>query len=374
MQPNVAGFSRMVRGHVLNKETIEFATVPTDTVPLLLITVDTEAEFDWSRPFSRKNTQVRSIVELHRAQDIFDRHGIRPTYAVDYAVATDGTAIRVLRDFLEDGTCHIGSHLNPWINPPFEETTSAYNSYPGNLPRDLEGPKLACLSEVIAENFGIRPQIYKAGRFGIGPNTAEILAGSAYRVDLSVVPHTSFSGDGGPDFSGFDPRPFWFSRERKLLEIPVSCGFCGALAALGPTLFPKAAGVGGMKMRLPGICARLGLLERIRLTPEGVDFTALRRLTRSLLAQGVRIFSFTFHSPSLGIGNTPYVCDHDELRTLLRTTDQYIAYFTSELGGKPVGPLELYRLLTEAKSSAPRHAADPSKAAKILGPRSCSPA
>ncbi len=322
-----------------------FAKVPDDTPPLLLVVVDAEAEFDWSRPFSRHSTRVESITEQHRAQAIFERFGIVPTYAIDFAVAADKTAIGILRRFLEDGRCEIGSHLNPWINPPHEETINAYNSYAGNLPPALERDKLSHLTDAIIENLGVRPTVYKAGRFGFGPNTADILEDLGYHVDLSVMPYTNFAADGGPIFSDFDSRPTWFGRRQKLLEIPMTCGFSGALAKWGPELFQVLANSTGMRMRLPGVCARLGLLERIRLTPEGVDHAAHRRLTESLLAQECRIFSFTYHSPSLAPGNTPYVRDRRDLNEFLHRMDRYFDYFVNELGGRPITATELHGLL-----------------------------
>src|SRR3546814_17614948 len=98
----------------------------------------------------------------------------------------------------------------------------------------------------------------------------------------------------------FEPR--WFGSDGALLEIPLSCGFHGRLRSLGPALFPHAAGPVGMGLRLPGVLARSGLLERIRLTTEGVDLAANRRLTRSLYALVRRIFSFLYPYPSLGPG------------------------------------------------------------------------
>ena len=322
------------------------AKLPDNTPPLLLVVVDAEAEFDWNRPFSRQNTRVDSIAEQYRAQEVFERYGIVPLYAIDFAVATDEGAVEILRRFVEEGACEIGSHLNPWINPPHEETVNVYNSYPGNLAPELEREKLKRLTDAVAENFGIRVKAYKAGRYGIGPNTAGILEDLDYRVDLSVVPYTSFAANDGPDFSNFDFRPFWFGRREKLLEIPVTCGFSGALAKRGPDLFPMLANGAGMRLRLPGICARLGLLERIHLTPEGVDHVAHRRLTESLLAQGCRIFSFTYHSPSLAPGNTPYSRDTRELNEFLQRMDRYFDYFINQLGGRQVTATELHGLLS----------------------------
>ena len=206
--------------------------------------------------------------------------------------------------------------------------------------------KLQRLTDAIAESMGIRPTAYKAGRYGLGLNTVGILEELDYRMDLSVVPYTSFAADNGPNFNGFDFRPFWFGKRRKLLEVPLTCGFSGVLAKRGPDLFPMLANGAGMWMRLPGICARLGLLERIRLTPEGIDHAAHRRLTESLLDQGCRVFSFAYHSPSLAPGNTPYVRDRRQLDEFLQRVDRYFDYFVNQLDGRPVTATQLHGLLS----------------------------
>jgi hypothetical protein len=330
---------------MLHRESIVLAVLPPDSPPLLLVIVDTEEDFDWASPLSREATAVRSIPDQRRAQEIFDERGVVPTYVIDYPVATSGAAVEVLGPLLADGRCEIGAHLHPWVNPPHEESVSSYNSFPGNLPKALERAKLARLTDAITDAFGKRPTIYKAGRYGVGPATSAILEELGYDVDISVVPFTSFTADVGPDFSDFGARPYWFGDRRKLLEIPLSVGFCGVLAKLGRGLYPILASRPGMMMRAPGLCARLGVLERIRLTPEGADYAALRRLTESMLAQGHRIFSLTYHSPSLAPGNTPYVADRADLETFLRTIAQYLEYFINDVGGRPTTLTALYRLL-----------------------------
>lgn len=323
------------------------ARLPADQPPLLLVVVDTEEEFDWHLPHARENTSVDAIAAQGLAQEIFARHGIVPTYVVDYPVATTATAVEVLKPLADRGECRIGAHLHPWVNPPHVETVDARNSYPGNLPPELEREKLAALTAAISNAFDSRPIIYKAGRYGVGPATAEILEELGYLIDVSVVPFTSFSADGGPDFSqsGFDPA--WFGSRRQLLEIPLSCGFCGLLRSFGPAIFPRVATSAGMRMHLPGILARSGLLERIRLTPEGVDLAANIRVARSLYALGCRLFTLTYHSPSLVPGMTPYVSSAAELAAFLETLDRFFTFFRSELGGRPSDPLEVYTLLRE---------------------------
>ena len=63
---------------------------------------------------------------------------------------------------------------------------NAHNSYPGNLPRDLEAEKLRLLTEKITRSFGTRPVTYLAGRYGFGPNTGEILEGGATEAPASA--------------------------------------------------------------------------------------------------------------------------------------------------------------------------------------------
>ncbi len=324
------------------------ARLPAGGPPLLLVVIDTEEEFDWRQPHSRANTAVTSIGAQGLAQDVFGRYGIVPTYVIDHPVASDSAAVSVLRGFYDLGTCRIGTHLHPWVNPPHSESVTAFNSYPGNLPAHLERAKLESLTTAVAAAFGATPTIYKAGRYGIGPATAGILEALGYKIDLSVVPYTRFTADGGPDYSACGVQPWWFGTRGDLLEIPLACGFYGLLRGAGPALFPAISGPAGMRLRLPGILARAHLLERIRLTPEGVDLQANIRLARSLHQQGCRIFTLTYHSPSLVPGMTPYVRSEAELAQFLATIDGFCAFFFEELGGRPSEPQEIYDLLRQA--------------------------
>ncbi len=149
-------------------------------------------------------------------------------------------------------------------------------------------------------------------------------------------------GDGGPDFTAFDFRPFWFGSRGDVLPIPLACAFYGRLKRQGPRLDPRLVSPAGLRLHLPGIFARAGLLERIRLTTEGVDLAANKRLTRALLDQGCRLFTLTYHSPSLAPGMTPYVRDQGDLERFLGELDAYLGFFLEELGGRAITPYEAY--------------------------------
>jgi hypothetical protein len=300
-----------------------------------MVVVDTEEEFDWSRPHSRSETRVDHVPHLGAIQALLERHGILPTYVVDYPVASQETGYAPLRDWLFGGKCEIGAHLHPWVNPPFGEELMLSNTYPGNLPPALEKEKLTRLTDVITANFGSRPTIYRAGRYGIGRATGGILEELGYEIDTSVVPFTDFREDGGPDFTSFDEQPFWFGPTRQVLEIPLTVGWYGQLATFGRMLQPWLVSKPGLRLHLPGIFARSHLLERIRLTPEGTSFPELKRLTDAMLRAGHRLFVFSYHSPSVVPGNTPYVRTAAELQHFLSVIERFCEYFLGACAGVP---------------------------------------
>jgi hypothetical protein len=307
--------------------------VPSSWPPTLLVVVDTEEEFDWAGPFDRSNTQVRNIQEQPLAQAVFDAHGVAPTYVVDYPVAVSLDGIDILGRIAASGRCTIGAHLHPWVTPPHEGPVDARNSFPGNLPAPLERAKLAALTEAIEAGFGARPTIYKAGRYGVGPATAAILDDLGYRIDCSVVPFTNFTAAEGPDFSAVADRPFMVTD--RLMEVPLSVGFVGALADQGRHLFPRLQTGLGQRLRLAGIAQRAGLLERLRLSPEGHSLQDMIRQTRAGVAAGKRLFMLTFHSSSLLPGGTPYVRSEADRRAFLNVLEGYCSFFMGALGGRP---------------------------------------
>lgn len=300
--------------------------------PILTAVVDTEEEFDWSAPFDASATSVDNISEQSFSQAIFDSHGMVPTYVVDYPVATTPSSRRILRRIADDGRCEIGAHLHPWVSPPHDGPVDAVHSYPGNLPAELERRKLEALTEAIADGFGRRPRIYKAGRYGIGPATQQILEDLGYQIDVSMVPYTDFSHQHGPDFRSYGPAPFRVGP--SLVELPLSVGFAGRLARYGAELYPALSTSWGMKLRLPGIAARFGLLERIRLSPEGHTLDDMKRLTSAALAEGQRFFMLTYHSSSLLPGATTYVRDAADRQAFLGTLDGYLRFFLGDCSGR----------------------------------------
>jgi hypothetical protein len=272
----------------------------------------------------------------HLAHRVFERHGVVPVYLADYPVATQDAGVAPLRDLLQSRLCDIGAQLHPWVTPPFTEVLGEAQSYAGNLPLALELAKARSLTEALGEAFSERPLIYRTGRFGVGLRSADVLKRLGYLADSSVAPcwppprmradRAAWAGT---------PGPYWVDREKSLMEIPVSASLVGALAGrLGTGLAPWLFHPMAQRAHLTGLAARLGLLERIRLTPEGMTITEAKRLTHALFDAGQRVFVLTYHSPSLEPGNTPYVRNLAQRERFLAWLDEYYTFFREEIGGR----------------------------------------
>jgi hypothetical protein len=268
-----------------------------------MLFVDTEEEFDWDRPLQRTGHGVTVLGGMARGQRYFAQAGVKPVYVTDFPVIDSDAAADMMGRWLADGEADIGAHLHPWVNPPHVETVSARNSYVGFLPEDTERAKLEALCRRIAERFGARPLAYRAGRYGVGLNSARLLEEAGFRLDSSVRSRFDYSHQYGPDFQGLPQNPYWAGPGRGLMELPLSTAFTGLMRGAGERLYRTTRTLGP----LAGAMARAGILSRVPLTPEGVPVTDAIAAIDALIGEGVRVLNFSFHSPTLEPGHTPYV-------------------------------------------------------------------
>jgi hypothetical protein len=278
----------------------------------VLLTVDTEEEFDWGAPFSRENHGLSHVAAIPRFQRFCEGIGAHPVYLVDWPIARDPAAVEIIGDAVMRRTADVGVQLHPWVNPPFEEEVSRHNSFAGNLSPALEASKFNALRDRIESAFGTPPLIYRAGRYGLGPNTAKMLKQAGIRIDTSVRSLFDYSHEAGPDYSAHPLAPYWVDEERELLELPVTSAYWGPLRELGRPL----QRLGKAAPRALGALARLGLFERIALTPEGVSAEEAIRGIEIALDSGLPLLVLSFHSPSLAAGHTPYVRDEAGVEAL----------------------------------------------------------
>ena len=307
-------------------------TVPLSTQPVLVTVVDTEEEFDWAAPFSRANTRVTAMRHVSRAHKVFAKYGVKPTYVVDYPVAAQDDGVKPIEELYRSNVCAIGAHLHPWVNPPYSEMVGPSASFTSNLDPALQSSKLRALTDIIGERFNLQPRVFKAGRYGVSRTTTELVAGMDYLVDNSVCPRMDFTGAGGPSFVEFDARPFFLTP--TLLELPCTVDFVGWLGPAGPAVHRAASASVFDRLRAVGVLSRLRAVRRIMLSPEGNTLEEMCALARGLYRRGLRVFTLSYHSPSLEPGHTPYVRSDRDLETFLSCLDGFCDFFMDELRGR----------------------------------------
>lgn len=303
-----------------------------------MLFVDTEEEFDWNAPFSRTGHGVTALDGMARGQAWFAGAGVKPVYVTDYPVIDSDPAADMMGRWLADGAADIGAHLHPWVNPPHVEQVTAANSYVGFLPETVERAKLEALCHRIANRFGARPIAYRAGRYGVGPNSARLLEEAGFRLDSSVRSRFDYSAQHGPDFQGLPQNPYWAGPRRSLVELPLSTAFVGLLRGGGERLYRAARGMGSMA----GTLSRMRMLSRVPLTPEGIPAADAIRAIDALIEEGVRVLNFSFHSPTLEPGHTPYVRNEADLTAFYRWWDVVLAH----LARRNILPATLDQLLS----------------------------
>jgi hypothetical protein len=136
---------------------------------------------------------------------------------------------------------------------------------------------------------------------------------------------------GGPSFAELDSRPFFLTS--SLLECPCTIDYVGWMGERGRALHALANDRRLTALRLTGVLAKLRAVNRIMLSPEGNTLGEMCALARALYARGLRVFTLSYHSPSLEPGHTPYVRSTSDLEGFLSRIEGFCEFFLGELQG-----------------------------------------
>ena len=297
----------------------------------LVASIDTE-EDNW-RP-TRTDVRVENAAELPGLHRFLRGVGLRPTYFVDHPVSSDPRGAASLDEILGLGGGEIGAHLHPWNTPPLEEAMSPAHTMLCNLPPALQRAKLSTLCETLASVSGARPTAFRAGRFGLGPETVPLLLEAGFRVDSSVVPFVSWTGDAGADYVGAPLDAYWLGpqaadlrqpgRPGGLRELPLSCGFTRRPFGWRSRLHEALRRGALTRLPLAGLTSRLGLARRVILSPELETVDDMLTASRCLLEEGARALQIFWHSPSLVPGLSPFVRNAADRERLFATIAGYV--------------------------------------------------
>lgn len=298
----------------------------------LIITIDTE-EDNWGRYIS-EGYSLNNIDRIQALQDMFDSYNVFPTYLVTYPVATDESAVSILKNILDRGGCEIGTHAHPWNTPPFEEEASEYNSMLCNLPADLQYRKIKYLHEAIQKSFDINPVCFRSGRWSYGPSVAFSLQDLGYAVDTSLTPYTDWTRYHGPDFTDVSPIPFKFScddifkssLDGNMMEIPATIGFLQSNFARCGRILKTVRSKPFAYFKLVGILYKLNIVNKVWLSPETTDSKTMIKLANNMLRNNHTVINMVFHSPTLMAGLTPFVRTKADEASFLKRIREFLVF------------------------------------------------
>lgn len=300
----------------------------------LNVVIHAEEEFDWSAGFYRSNNSVSHGKQLLSFCKKLLNFDLKLVLAMDYVFITSSDGQEFVEEMKREANPKVefATHLHPWVNPPFENDNDKVNeadSYPGNLSYELEFGKLQTLTDRIEQTTGSRPNTYLAGRYGIGPNSYEILKQQGYQRDLSVTPFANFSHQAGPDFS---EKTNSCEIVNSILSIPHTTGYVSRVRAFTNYLNKSHKNLHKFNSSFLGkVLLKLLGVKRVRLSPEGFSFNEMKKLTESLVDLGIKDFVFSFHSPSVKVGLTPYVKTQQELTIFENESVKYCHWFNQSL-------------------------------------------
>src|SRR3546814_12335761 len=104
--------------------------------------------------------------------------------------------------------------------PPRVTRTDTLFPYTTLFRSALERAKIVALRDRIAQETGKPPISLRAGRYGVGPNSARLREEEGFRRDSSVRTLFDYRGQQGPDRYHLPLVTYWTGTERGLIELP----------------------------------------------------------------------------------------------------------------------------------------------------------
>lgn len=265
----------------------------------LYITIDTEMDADihWKKANPPEFSSVlEGIPELLRP--IWDRYNVTPIYFVSPEVVENEACCEVLREEIKKGAV-IGAHLHPeYISPCKKEPSDIKAAeFPCNAyTRDIERQKIKNLACLIEHNLGVKPEWYRAARFGADADTMAILQGLGFKYDSSLTPGIDWSSKGGPDHRRTPLHSYYLNPS----DIYSDDGLTNGVREYPVTILGKRFGFLGK------IFPDLWLLYRW-IRPSHMSYLEQKHMIRKLKKTGITDIVMMFHSMEVMVGKTPYV-------------------------------------------------------------------
>jgi hypothetical protein len=278
---------------------------------LFTMTVDTEEEWEWGSGWPTTDLSVTNIGQLPRFQGVCSRYGVATTYFTDQAVLDNPEARQIVLELSKRERVEIGMHIHPWNTPPLDESgpVTPRKTFLHNLPEKLILAKLNSVHGRFVQN-GLEPTSFRGGRYSSYGKIHDFLRDKRFLADASVVPYTTWSDDGAPDYREWDLQPVRVPprhlSEQPLWVIPLTLGFTRRPFHFWRKCYALIEKSWLGRLRLIGMAERLGVVRKSWLNfedPLGEGMLTFLKLLRRLKLPCICL---TVHSSSLVAGKGPY--------------------------------------------------------------------
>ena len=261
------------------------------------VTIDTEMDADvhWRKKWPPEYSSIlEGIPQILRP--IWNQYEVHPIYFVSPEVLYSEKCCDILRDEVKKGAI-IGAHLHPeYIDPDSywgEKMEEIKPQFPNSAcTSEVEFQKIENLTQLIEKKLGVKPEWYRAARFGADLDTIHSLAKLGYHYDSSVTPDINWSAKGGPDHSKAPKERYRISDDNyyKEGELPV-------------VEFPVT--ISGKRWGALGRILPNNWLFYRWLRPTHMTYLEMKHMLQKLEAQEDMVMMF--HSMEIMINRTPYV-------------------------------------------------------------------
>ena len=299
--------------------------------PYFLITIDTEGDNLWARPRSITAHNARYIP---RFQDLCDKYGLKPTYLVNYEIATCPDFVEFGKDIIKGNKAEIGMHLHAWNSPPFHKLTDddySHQPYLIEYPENVIVEKVKFITGLLEDTFGVKMLSHRSGRWAMNEFYAKTLMDLGYKVDCSVTPHVSWEGEkgnpdaaGGTDYTDFPVGPYFM--DDNDIKKPGNTGFLEVPVTIRKDIRKESTLFKGRYIR-KWLHPRLLFsgrreVKRYWLRPNGRNLDDMSKLIESAVRSKCIYAEFMFHSSELMPGGSPHFKDEPSIDKLYADLEQ----------------------------------------------------
>lgn len=306
----------------------------TDSIPVFLITIDTEGDNLWSKP---QNIKTKNALFLPRFQELCDKYGLLPTYLTNYEMALSSQFQNFAFDVLDRNVGEIGMHLHAWNSPPiYKLTDNDYKSQPYLIeyPEKIIFEKISYLTGLLEDTFGVKMVSHRAGRWAFNELYYENLIKFGYKIDCSVTPFIYWQGNlgekGNVNYTKFPNKAYYpdyynisVEGDSSLLEVPMT---------IVPSQRPFVNKLKSMFIKSSSMSSMVNYLfpEYIWLRPNGRNLHDMLYILNKAIFENWSYVMFMIHSSELMPSGNPTFRSKQDIEKLYRDLDILFNFASSK--------------------------------------------